>query len=136
MDGYPRNHSLSNVLCAAADNCNDGDSTHSMKDEVKPLLLDFLDEAPDSPRYTRGGAYATYTFGGTAASLSSSTTDAKTASVRVILLDNRYFTTARGVEPADLLGDEQWQWLRRTLEENTSDLVIIGSGIQMGMQGR
>jgi alkaline phosphatase D len=103
------------------------------------LLLDFLDEPASSPRYERGGTYATYTFGDDGGGGDSGGGDFrggvdknknknKNQSVRVVLLDNRYFASARGVEDGDLIGEEQWQWLRRTLKENTAPLVIVGSG--------
>jgi hypothetical protein len=56
---------------------NDGDWTHKDRDVSQQILLQFLDEPADSPRWKQAGVYATYTWGPVG------------QRVRVILLDIR-----------------------------------------------
>lgn len=97
---------------------SDGGSENSNKVESQKLLLDFLDEPADSPRRKQAGVYAAYTFG----------TPGKR--VKIILLDGRYYRQPPG-KKADMLGEEQWQWLEHQLSGSDADVNIIGSGIQV-----
>lgn len=87
------------------------------KAESQKLLLDFLDEAADSPRRRQDGVYAAYSYGPAG------------KQVKVILLDTRSHRQAPGPN-ADILGDKQWVWLERQLSESTAEVNLIGSGIQ------
>jgi alkaline phosphatase D len=82
------------------------------------LLLDFLDEPPESPRRQQAGLFATYTYGPLG------------KQVKVILLDGRYHREKPGAH-ADNLGAEQWAWLERQLTASPADVHLIGSGIQV-----
>lgn len=95
----------------------DGGIENPHKAESQKLLLDFLDEPPDSPRRQQAGVYAAYTFGPSG------------KQVKVILLDGRYHRERSG-KNADILGAKQWAWLEQQLIESTADVNLIGSGIQ------
>ena len=90
------------------------------KEFSKKLYLGFLNEPKDSPRYQHGGIYGSYTFG------------PKGKSVKLILLDNRWFN-----DPAtqDVLGDEQWEFLENELK-NLADVNIIANGLQILVEDR
>jgi len=86
--------------------------------ESQQALLDFLNDPADSPRRTQAGVYTTADLG------------SEPYRVRVILLDTRYHRDAPG--PAgDVLGAEQWAWLRAQLEGSTAAVHILVSSIQV-----
>lgn len=108
---------------------NDGGKFYSKKDESKELLLDFLDVEQDDPVRTHKGVYSDFDI------------QLKDKYVKLILLDTRYFrdtldpdtlSTARYLPnpDGDLLGEEQWLWLKNTLKSSKADFNIIGTGIQ------
>lgn len=91
---------------------------YPMRTESQQALLDFLDEPLDSPRRKQAGVYTSEDFG------------ADPYRVRVILLDTRYHRDRPG--PAgDILGEEQWAWLRGQLEGSTAAVHILASSIQV-----
>ena len=111
---------------------NDGGTEYAKKKESQQLFLDFLKVPDDDERRSREGVYYARTF--TAAS----------GSVKVILLDTRYFrspltkaTEGKGpYQPnaygeGQLLGEQQWAWLQGELENSASDFTIIMSSIQV-----
>lgn len=114
LDGVPR------VLGTWDDHdfgCNNCGNEYVDKDESQQLFLDFIDESKDSTRRTRAGLYESWTYG------------PKGKRVTVILLDTRYF---KNDGTGEILGETQWQWLEKTLEQHSdSNLYLIGSGIQV-----
>lgn len=111
--------------------------------ESKALFLDFWREPNKSERRKRDGIYASYTFGETG------------QRTQVILLDMRTFrdNLKPWKDPVDrdptqfyypmdyaphdstaptLLGETQWKWLKKVLEQ-PADLRIIGSSTQFGI---
>ncbi len=107
----------------------DGGSENPRKKEAQQLLLDFLDEPPESPRRAQAGVHAAYTFG------------PEGKQVKIILLDGRYHREPRSqlrewlgltaTGDADILGAEQWQWLEQQLTESRADVHLIASGTQV-----
>lgn len=105
---------------------NDGGQEYPKKRESQQLMLDFLGEPADSPRRKREGGYASYTYG------------SGKQQVKVILLDGRYFREAlprvnsvyQINETGTFLGEAQWQWLEKELENSKAAVHIIGCGIQ------
>ncbi|WP_010135409.1 alkaline phosphatase D family protein [Ochrovirga pacifica] len=104
---------------------NDAGVEYPKKKESQQLMLDFFDVPQDSPRRTREGVYSSELF----------STDK--GSIKVILLDTRYFRT--GITKADIngpqegrtiLGAAQWQWLTDELHNSTADFNVIVSSIQ------
>jgi alkaline phosphatase D len=97
---------------------NDLGKEYPMRTESQQALLDFLDEPLDSARRRQTGVYTSVDFG------------ADPYRVRVILLDTRYHRDRPG--PAgDILGEEQWAWLRAQLEGSTAAVHILASSIQV-----
>jgi len=112
---------------------NDGGKEWPVKNKKKDLMFDFLDEPENSPRRKREGVYISYDY-----FLKGN------RSVKIILLDGRYFRDTLNFSPVKgrrydpnpygqgtLLGDEQWEWLEKELKKSRADLNIIVSGIQV-----
>ncbi|UOQ71910.1 alkaline phosphatase D family protein [Hymenobacter cellulosilyticus] len=106
---------------------NDAGKEYPFKQQSQQLALDFLQEPRESARRKQQGLYAAYTY------------RLGKKKVKVILLDNRYFLDplergfARNYLPSptgDILGADQWQWLKQQLTGSDADVHIIGSGIQ------
>ena len=109
---------------------NDGGEEYSKKRESQQLFLDFLDVDKNSPRRQQEGIYHAQTF------------QTPKGSVKIILLDTRYFRTAltKGTgkmrfQPnkgkGSILGTQQWQWLEKELQESAADFNFVVSSIQV-----
>ena len=101
---------------------NNANGTWPHKDAAKAEFLRFWQAPPDDPRWTQPGVYSARTFG------------SGTHTVQVILLDNRYNLDPwdyAGKNPRnEVLGEQQWAWLRDRLREPAT-VRIIGSGVQV-----
>ncbi|XP_078443697.1 calcineurin-like metallo-phosphoesterase superfamily protein isoform X2 [Wolffia australiana] len=97
---------------------NDAGKEFSGKNISQKLMLEFLDESPDSPRFKQSGVYASYTYGPVG------------KQIKVILLDTRYHRDPIGSD-GSILGEEQWAWLEKELYGPKTDITIIGSSIQV-----
>lgn len=111
---------------------NDAGEEYPMKYESKKMFLDFLDVKEDDVRRSRDGVYTSYNY------------DYGKASIKVILLDARFFRTKltpdstgnkRYLENKDskgtILGEKQWDWLSDELNSSNANFNIIVSGIQV-----
>ncbi|MTI22025.1 alkaline phosphatase family protein [Fulvivirga sp. RKSG066] len=107
---------------------NDGGKYYAKKDSSKNLMLDFLDVPQNDPVRDRRGAYSSYVL------------NDNDKSIKVILLDTRYFrdTLQRDEErrylvneDGDILGEEQWHWLESELSTSDANVNIIVSSIQV-----
>ena len=110
---------------------NDGGAEYPKKSETARLLLDFFDEAADSPRRGRPGIYGAWIFGPPGQRL------------QVILLDGRSFRSPLSLDPSPyrryrhdldpaktLLGEAQWRWLETQLARE-AEVRLIASGVQV-----
>lgn len=112
---------------------NDGGVEWVKKDEAKEVLLDFLNvPATDSLRQQEGLYHAKLYH----------TTKGK---IKVILLDTRYFRSELKKSDREgwryeswndgkkrtVLGDKQWQWLEKELQDEGADFNVIISSIQV-----
>jgi alkaline phosphatase D len=108
----------------------DGGKDYKLKLASRNILYDFLNIPKSNPAWDREGAYQSYHI------------EKAGISVRLILLDVRYFRDK--LEPntdgssrylanpkAEILGDQQWEWLEKELSLASEDVVIIGSGTQI-----
>lgn len=108
---------------------NDGGKEWHFKEESQQLFLDFMDVPKNSVRRNRGGVYSSEVF------------ETEKGSVKVILLDTRYFRDGlmkskdpdRRYEPTEgtILGDQQWAWLEEEMVNSDADFNIILSSIQI-----
>lgn len=111
---------------------NDGGTEFLAKKESQKEFFDFMDVAADSPRRTREGVYASHIY------------KTEEGSVKVIVLDTRYFRTAltpdtetkKRTKPNEygegtVLGAVQWSWLEQELTSSKADFNIIVSSIQL-----
>lgn len=96
---------------------NNSGTNHPLKKEAQKYFLDFIGEPAQSSRRTQEGIYTSYTFG------------KEGQKVKFILLDERYFRDDPG-ENADILGEIQWKWLERELDQSDAQINIIGSSSQ------
>ena len=97
---------------------NNAGKAYPAKQRSQQLLLDFLDEPPDSPRRQQRGVYSSYTYGPPG------------QQIKIILLDTRYHRDRPGPD-GDLLGEEQWQWLEQEFTGSPAQLHLIVSSIQV-----
>lgn len=129
QEGYKILRSRSKIIGVWDDHdygINDGGIHYAKKDSSQQLMLDFLDEASDSPRRKQQGAYASYIFG------------LGENKVKVILLDTRYHRDTLLREgniyvpnlEGSLLGAEQWTWLEKELSQKNATVTLIAGGIQ------
>ena len=110
---------------------NDGGAEYAMKRKSQQLFLDFIGLPQDAAARTREGVYSAKTF----------TQDGKT--IKVIVLDTRYFRTP--LQPSSdpekryspnrskkgtILGEKQWKWFEKQLEDE-ADFTVIMSSIQL-----
>ena len=117
---------------------NDAGADFPKKVESQKLFLDFFNERSDSARHQREGVYTSYYFG------------PAEQRVQLILLDTRYFRsplkridgkppyrrmgkwTADPSPTATMLGNAQWQWLEKELNQ-PAKVRLIGSSIQFSV---
>lgn len=110
---------------------NDGGYEYVKKDESQQQLLDFFGVSKEDQRRQREGVYYSKVF------------KTKKGSVRLLVLDTRYFRTEltpskssnRRYDPnphdnGTILGEIQWKWLEHTLNNSKADFNIILSSIQ------
>lgn len=110
---------------------NDAGVEFEMKDESQQLFLDFLDVPKNSLRRKQKGVYHSHTF------------NTKDGSVKIIILDTRYFRTSltkgtngQRFQPnpyneGTVLGKIQWKWLTNELTNSTATFTIVVSSIQI-----
>ncbi len=123
---------------------NDSGREYPHKQESKRLMLEFFEEPADSPRWMRDGVYTSYILGPPG------------RRVQLILLDNRWNrsplsrlsrqearllnqATGKGPyllspEPAEILGQAQWEWLEEELKK-PAEIRLIGSSIPVIQDG-
>ena len=51
--------------------------------------------------------------------------------VKVILTDTRYFKDKHRGLNSNFLGERQWKWLEKELDDKTVDVILLGSSIQI-----
>ncbi len=136
-EGFRRIRAATPVLATWDDHDygrDDAGREYPLRDASQRVLLDFFDEAADSPRRQRPGVYRADVFGPAG------------QRVQVLLLDTRYFRSElphaatrgryrRSEDPRDtMLGDAQWAWLERQLLE-PAELRLLISSVQLVADG-
>jgi alkaline phosphatase D len=110
---------------------NDGGTEFIKKDSSQQLFLDFFDVPLNDSRRNRRGVYYSKIF------------EIGDKSIKIIILDTRYFRTALTADPSGnkryiptvnnegtILGSSQWAWLEKELNNSDDDFTIIMSSIQ------
>lgn len=109
---------------------NDAGKDFPKKKQSKKILMDFLDVPMRAAVRRQEGAYISYTFG------------KAPETVKVIIMDTRYFRDSLGADPTkkkrytpnmqgDMLGEKQWAWLENELRNSTANLNILCSSVQV-----
>ncbi len=106
---------------------NDGGKNYAQKKESKNLMMDFLGVPADAPVRKREGAYSSHLIG------------SGDNLVKIILLDARYFRdTLEKIEKVyqlnqngEVLGEAQWNWLEKELNNSPAKVNLISSGVQI-----
>lgn len=111
---------------------NDGGIEYSEKEASKQLFLDFLDIPENSSRRIQEGVFFAKDF------------VINDNSIKIIILDTRYFRTSltkdtnsnKRYKPnnygeGSILGETQWNWLKKELESSKASFNIIISSIQV-----
>ena len=111
---------------------NDGGAEFPKKKEAQKVFLDFFNVDEKSPRRNQKGVYHSEIF------------KTQKGSVKVMVLDTRYFRTAltrsnkknkrfvpNTYGDGTILGKTQWKWLANELEGSKADFNIILSSIQI-----
>lgn len=114
---------------------NNGDRSFANKNDSQTAFWNFLEVAEDSPLRSQDGVYNSRTItvpiGG------------RDFVYKVIMLDTRsnkqeqHFPSlskqenAALVETGDFLGEAQWQWLEQEMADDSVDMILLGSGIQV-----
>ncbi|MEP5829733.1 MAG: alkaline phosphatase D family protein [Maribacter dokdonensis] len=132
--GYKKLAQITDVLGTWDDHdygLNDGGVEFKAKDASQQEFLNFMNVPESSELRKRKGVYNSknYVIDG--------------HEVRIILLDTRYFRTPltpdtetdKRIKPNEygvgtILGDTQWNWLEKELQNSTADFNIIVSSIQ------
>jgi alkaline phosphatase D len=110
---------------------NDGGVEYSKKAEAQELFLDFLDVPKNDVRRKQEGVYFSKDY------------SVINKTIKIILLDTRYFRTALTVDnetdkrfkpnvygEGTMLGEMQWEWLKNELLNSKAAYNIIVSSIQ------
>ena len=121
---------------------NDAGKEFCRKKRFKKLFLDFFNEPKESIRRSQQGIYTSYSY------------EVNSKIIQIILLDTRTFrdkllksNNANSIDTSfkyeldylphydptqSFLGEQQWNWLKTTLEQK-ADYRIIGSSTQFGI---
>ncbi|MCX2681556.1 alkaline phosphatase D family protein [Galbibacter sp. EGI 63066] len=136
QDGYKEVTKTMDVIGTWDDHdygLNDGGAEFPKKAESQELFLNFMDVPKNDPRRDRAGVYHSKTY------------HTPAGDVKIIVLDTRYFRSALTKNLGDggkrfmpnpkgvgtILGEKQWLWLHRELNNSTAAFNIIVSSIQV-----
>ena len=111
---------------------NDAGSEWEAKDEAQQIFLDFLGVSKNNYLRNRKGIYK------------SNSIQTVNGNIKIIVLDTRYFRSPLKVNPEEgkryltwgkgeggtILGDAQWKWLAKELEDDEPVFTVIVSSIQ------
>ncbi len=111
---------------------NDAGTEFAIKKESQQAFMDFMRVPKDSPKRKQEGIYTSHEY------------KLWNGSVKVIVLDTRYFRTAltpdndsdkrnkpNAYGEGTILGETQWQWLQKELSGSTANFTILVSSIQV-----
>ena len=110
---------------------NDGGAEYSKKDSVQQIFLDFFDIDQNDPRRSQQGVYF------------SKKIKINKHVINLLILDTRYFRSSLTKDPTGtkryipnkdgegtFLGDKQWNWLEKEMNNSEADFNIIISSVQ------
>lgn len=101
---------------------NNADANNPIKKQSQQMFLDFIRVPSDSFIRQQQGVYSSHNFG------------PAHRRIKIILLDMRYHMKEPG---ADILGQQQWQWLEQQLKNSDAKIhFILGSYSILGRRMR
>jgi len=134
-EGYKKLISNAKILGTWDDHdygINDGGEHFEAKTQSQQVFLDFFNVPKSDSRRQQEGVYYAETMA------------SKSGSVKIILLDTRYFRSdltrsedaanryqPNGYGEGKLLGAAQWEWLEQELQNSKADFNVIVSSIQV-----
>lgn len=98
---------------------NNQGRTWKLKVIAQKYFLNFLGEPLNSPRRQQKGVYTSYLIGPPG------------QQVKIILLDTRYHKSDVRDEPADILGEQQWEWLTQELRSSPAQAHFVISSFSL-----
>lgn len=111
---------------------NDGGQEFEIKKESQHALLDFLDVSKEDQRRNQEGIYTSHLL------------ENDYGTVELLMLDTRYFRSSLTPDTENgrryksnidttttLLGNAQWQWLEKKIENSQANFLVIVSSIQL-----
>ncbi len=111
---------------------NDGGQEFEIKKESQNALLDFLDVSKEDQRRNQEGIYTSHLL------------ENDYGTVELLMLDTRYFRSSLTPDTENgrryksnrdttttLLGNAQWQWLEKKIENSQANFLVIVSSIQL-----
>jgi len=116
---------------------NDGGKNFGKKKGSKELFVDFIPFSNKNQFTKHDGVYNSITIGRHKQKVKIINLDTRSfrdTVIRITYMDSTTLTKSKKYEinPAgDVLGEEQWTWLTKELQDNTPQLFIINSSIQV-----
>jgi alkaline phosphatase D len=121
---------------------NDAGIEYAQKEKSREIMLDFFNEAKDSPRRTRpDGIYTSYMYGEGEQKVQVILPDLRWNRSKLASVSNSEYQNKRKAlkmgpykihtdKSASMLGESQWDWLEIQLQK-PSAIKIIGSSLQL-----
>ncbi len=98
---------------------NNGGKDNPVKATAQQIFLDFMGEPENSKRRTQKGVYTSYSYG------------SEGRTVKLFLLDTRYHRDRTGTGRADMLGEQQWQWLEKEIRDSDAAVNLFVSSVSV-----
>ena len=114
---------------------NNGDRTYVKRNESQTAFWDFLEVSKDSPLRSQSGVYnsrkITVPIGSRDFIYKVIMLDARSNKHESFVPSLNKEENAALINTGDFLGEAQWEWLEREMADDTVDMILIGSGIQV-----
>ena len=99
---------------------DNADKTYVHKNQSLNLFNEYFRSKNVNSKTPLDGVYASFSF------------NLKNLNIKVVLLDTRFNKSPKSEwETGDFLGENQWVWLEKELNDIVPDVIILGSSIQI-----